>query len=364
MRSPDKCRDEAIAVKILLRFATRLLFNASMLVSFIVVSFNEAKALPLVKAAFDRLVVPDVLTVESIVIDGGSRDNSPAVARDCGFTQVVELPGANIPVCRNAGIKAAKGEWIAFVDGDCILDPEWLQHASRLMKRHAALILGWPAAPPSPGTWVQEAWHIHWMNKNPATEREGGEDVLKQEGFRMITTRNMIFHRGIADRIGGFDESLATGEDTDFVFRATMAGIDAWGAPALKSVHLGEPDTLRKFFRQQVWHANRKAYKTILQKSGMRSGGNAPLFTAVFLACLVTFFVAAALLPVTSCSWLGLLPMPALLVALSGRTCLRARRVDMLVPLAILYGAYGIARSLDLLGLSPHKPSWKTGSRA
>lgn len=330
-----------------------------MLVSFIVVVFNEAKALPKVKAAFDRLARPDGLRIETIAVDGGSRDDSVAVARSLGFDQVLELPGANIPVCRNAGLKAAHGDWIAFVDGDCVLDPSWLEHAARLLNRHPELILGWPASPPSPGTWVQEAWHAHWMNKNPALEDDAGEQVLKREGFRMITTRNMIFHRGVADRVGGFDENLATGEDTDFVFRATMAGIAAWGLPALRSVHLGEPDTLRKFYKQQVWHANRRAYAAILQKSGMTSGGNAPLFTAVFLAGALLALAAIPLGVVHPLAWLGLLPLPGLVLLLSARTCRRARRGDLLLPLAVLYGAYGLARSLDLIGLSPHKPSWK-----
>lgn len=330
-----------------------------MLVSLMVVVFNEAKALPLVKAAFDRLRLPPNMTIETIAIDGGSRDDSVSVARAVGFTKVIEMPGANIPVCRNAGLRAASGEWIAFVDGDCILDPDWLEHAARLLTRHHELILGWPASPPSPGTWVQQAWHIHWMNKNPALETAEGEQVLKREGFRMITTRNMIFHRGVADRIGGFDEALSTGEDTDFVFRATMAGIAAWGLPALKSVHLGEPDTLKKFYKQQLWHANRRAYKAIMQKSGMKSGGNAPKFAALFLATAVIFAVSIVLGFLQPLFWLGLLPLPGLLLTLSARTCQRAKRFDLLLSLALLYGAYGLARSLDLIGLSPHKPSWK-----
>ncbi len=334
-----------------------------MLVSFIVVVFNEAKALPTVKAAFDQLRIPPGVSIETIAIDGGSRDDSIAVARASGFTKVVEMPGANIPVCRNAGLRAAAGDWIAFVDGDCLLDPDWLLHAARLLERHDRLVLGWPASPPKPGTWVQRAWHAHWMNKNPALEMDQGEQVLKREGFRMLTTRNMIFHRAVADVIGGFDEALSTGEDTDFVFRASMAGIPAWGMPALKSVHLGEPDTLRKFYKQQVWHANRKAYAAIMEKSGMKSGGNAPLFTVVFLAAMLLAAVTAMLGFLHPVSWLGLLPLPLLLLILSLRTCLRARQPSLLIPLAVLYGAYGMARSLDLIGLSPHKPSWKDSSR-
>jgi glycosyltransferase involved in cell wall biosynthesis len=336
-----------------------------MLVSFIVVVFNEAKVLPKTKGAIDRLIVPENVEIETIAIDGGSRDNSVAVARSCGFTQIIELPGANIPSCRNAGIKAAKGDWIAFVDGDCLLSPEWLQQAAALLEKMPSLILGWPASPPVPGTWVQRAWNAHWMNKNPAVVEEQGRQVVKKEGFRLITTRNMIFHRKIAGLVGGFDENLSTGEDTDFVFRATMAGIPAWGLPSLKSIHLGEPDTLRKFFKQQIWHANRKAYKAIMEKSGMKSGGNAPLFTMLFISGLLLTIVSVILgLFVCPFFFLGLLALPALLSIPAIRTGFRAGDSSVFLPLVILYGAYGLARSLDMLGLSPHKPSWKSTNQS
>jgi glycosyltransferase involved in cell wall biosynthesis len=330
-----------------------------MLISIVVVSFNEARALARVKQHFDELALPPDTQVESILIDGGSRDGTPETARRLGFTKVVVLPGANIPVCRNRGLAEARGEWIAFVDADCLLDREWLLHAARLLAKYPALILGWPAEPPSPLTWVQEAWHIHWMNKNPALEEDAGEMLVKRDGFRMITTRNMIFHRAVADRIGGFDEALATGEDTDFVFRATMAGIPAWGLPALKAVHLGEPATLRQFFKQQLWHANRKAYRTIMAKSGMKTGGNAPLFTGVFLALAAIAMAGAAAAFARPAAALFTVPLPLFLLALSARTCARARRPGRIPALAVLYGAYGLARALDLVGLSPRKFSWK-----
>ncbi|MCB1071048.1 MAG: glycosyltransferase [Kiritimatiellae bacterium] len=332
-----------------------------MLTSIIVVAFNEAAALPRMKQAVDGLALPAGMTLETILIDGGSQDGTVAQAKQLKFTRVLELPQANIPVCRNAGLKAAQGDWLAFIDADCVLAPNWLIHAARLLSRYDQLILGWPAAPPSPGTWVQDAWHIHWMNKNPSVEMEEGERVVKQGGFRMITTRNMIMHRAVAEAVGGFDERLSTGEDTDFVFRASTQGIPVWGLPALASTHLGEPATLRAFYRQQVWHANRRAYQTILDRSGMKEGGNAPLFTALFLVAAMISIISLVAGLYNPLVGVGLFTLPAFLLLLAGRTSLRAKRPLMVAHLAILYGAYGIARSLDLLGFSPHKASWKAG---
>ncbi len=332
-----------------------------MLISVIVVTFNEAAVLPEVFAALHRMKRPVGGELETILIDGGSRDGTPDTARRLGFSEVIELPGAPIPVCRNAGLRAAAGEWVAFVDGDCVLDPDWLTHAARLLQTHKPLILGWPAAPPSPGTWVQRAWYAHWMHKNPRIDMIEGESVVQHEGFRLITTRNMICHREVAETIGGFNEDLATGEDTDFVFRASMAGIPVWGLPALKATHLGEPATLGKFFRQQLWHANRKAYATILSRSGMKAGGNAPLFTLLFIVTLQLAGLTALGGFFFPWLWLGMIPFPAMLTMLATRTAFRARKPMLIPALIVLYTAYGLARSLDFIGLSPRKPSWKTG---
>ncbi|MCS6772454.1 MAG: glycosyltransferase [Kiritimatiellae bacterium] len=331
-----------------------------MVVSFILVALNEARTLPASKTHLDRLSVPSGFSIETLLIDGGSADGTAELAARLGFSRIFVLPGASIPLCRNEGLREARGEWIAFLDADCLIQPDWLTRAAPLMLKHRPLVLGWPAEPPTPRTWVQEAWYLHWTNKNPAFEDESGEPVVKREGFRLITTRNMILHREVAEKLGGFDETLATGEDTDFVFRAHMSGIPCWGLPAMRAVHLGEPATLRAFFRQQVWHANRRAYQTIFRKSGMKIGGNAPLFTLIFVA-LFALMAGGAIATWwhPRAAWL-IATLPLFLLSLAARTCARAKRWTMIPALAILYGAYGVARSLDLFGLSPRKVSWKT----
>ena len=51
---------------------------------------------------------------------------------------------------------------------------------------------GWPAEPPEPRTWVQAAWLFHWQKKNPRLESYAGVPAVRHEGFRLVTTRNLI----------------------------------------------------------------------------------------------------------------------------------------------------------------------------
>lgn len=329
--------------------------------SIIAVTFNESRHVAALQRAVERLRKPADLTIETILVDGGSSDGTAQAARDAGFTKVLVLQGSSIPVCRNAGLREASGNWIAFLDGDCLPAEDWLEQASYFLEREPQLLLGWPARPPEPHTWVQAAWTFHWDQKNPHHEARHGRNVVVREGFRLATTRNMILHRAVADLLGGFNEELTTGEDTDFAFRADRAGIQVWGLPTLRVAHLGEPATYAQWFKQQLWHANRKSYRHIKQLSGGKVGGNAPRFTALFLGTSLVGLIG--LIGLITGHWpliTLLLPFAGLIAGPAILLCLRGRNFRFFPALCALYVGYGLARSIDLLGLHRAKPSWKT----
>ena len=93
---------------------------AQHVLSVMVVSLNEAPHLANLKAALDRLQRPPGWRLETILVDGGSTDNSVDVARQAGFDECAVLPGASIPVCRNQALRMARGNALAFLDGDCV----------------------------------------------------------------------------------------------------------------------------------------------------------------------------------------------------------------------------------------------------
>lgn len=305
------------------------------------------------------------MAVETILVDGGSRDGTERAAREAGFSQVLVLPGANIPVCRNAGAAAASGDWLAYVDADCEVAEDWLEAAFPFLTVAEPLVLGWPARPPEPMTALQAAWDFHWLNKNRRIDAVDGKSVVRHEGFRMATTRNMLLHRSVWASLGGFNESLPTGEDTDFAFRAYMSGMPVLGVPGLRVVHHGEPATLVQFFRQQLWHANRQAYKDIERLSGGRIGGHAPKFALLFaVAVLVAAFgiIGSVWLGARSTA-IGLVPLAMLVVGPAALISYRGGTVEHFPQLCLLYLAYGVARMLDLAGFAETKRNWKRTTR-
>lgn len=302
------------------------------------------------------------MQIESVLVDGGSTDGTPDEARKAGFTKVIVRPGANIPVCRNAGALESVGDWLAYVDGDCELAEDWLEQALPFLEANDAVILGWPARPPEPMNRLQAAWHYHWMTKNPRLEEFKGRAVVKTEGFRLATTRNMILTRRAFDAVEGFNEELPTGEDTDFAFRAYMKQIPVLGYPELKVVHHGEPATMRQFFKQQLWHANRRSYQHIVRLSGGKIGGNAPKFAILFFLCADLAVIGLAAAAIFRSWWplLLCLPMAGVVAGPAFLMCLKGGGWKHFPMLAVIYAAYGVARTIDLLGWAREKKSWKS----
>lgn len=85
-------------------------------VSIVMPTLNESRGL---KQTLDDLHWAD----EVIVVDGGSSDDTAAIARDAG-ARVLVVPGVTIASQRNAGIAAARHNWILALDADERVTPE------------------------------------------------------------------------------------------------------------------------------------------------------------------------------------------------------------------------------------------------
>lgn len=65
---------------------------------------------------------------EILVVDDGSTDATPEIARQFGdAVRLLRQPNRGVAVARNAGAAAASGDWLAFLDADDWYAPERLQ---------------------------------------------------------------------------------------------------------------------------------------------------------------------------------------------------------------------------------------------
>src|SRR6266487_907126 len=87
------------------------------MISFIVPAYNEETELPSTLGAIRAATSGLSQSVEIIVVDDASTDATPEIAEQAG-ARVVSIHRRQIGAARNAGARAAQGEYLFFVDAD------------------------------------------------------------------------------------------------------------------------------------------------------------------------------------------------------------------------------------------------------
>jgi glycosyltransferase involved in cell wall biosynthesis len=211
--------------------------------SVIVPSYNEARAIDACLEAVRRQE-PAVRCVDLIVADNGSTDGTVDIARRHGATVIENRSGSrhSISALRNVGAQQARGDVLAFLDGDMVAPPEWLSRAEARYADGFEGALGFATIAPPDAGWVGRVWGSRFPAK---------ADQAREVGF--LTGRNLLVTRRAFDAVGGFDEELITGEDKDFSLRVRGAGHRVLWDPGVKLVHLGYEHGLAEFVRKEWW---------------------------------------------------------------------------------------------------------------
>jgi len=139
-------------------------------------------------------------------VDDGSTDDTFRYFRSVA-PQSYRIPqNAGIAYARNAGLRMARGHWIAFIDNDITLTPGWL---TRLIQRAQSDNIGIAGALPD----------NEIFRRNRALSGDG--TIESQE----IGGGCLLMPRRVFNRIGYLDTNLSHhGEDTDYCYRARLAG--------------------------------------------------------------------------------------------------------------------------------------------
>lgn len=183
--------------------------------SVITPTLNEEKFLP---SLLDSLVTQTHKPFEVIVVDGKSKDKTVAVAQSFAKKlpiRVIACERASLPMQRNRGASAARGQWFVFVDADSVLLPYCMERLAAFVRdTRVSLCTSW--CRPDSDT---PADAILVLLANMGLE---GSTLVKRPFFSPgpMTAAS----RAAWTAAGGYDEKLAFGEDIDFSRRIADQG--------------------------------------------------------------------------------------------------------------------------------------------
>jgi glycosyltransferase involved in cell wall biosynthesis len=215
-------------------------------ISVVIPAFNSAAVL---ESAVRSVRAQDGFSSEIIVVDDGSTDSTPSILRKNAAKDltVITQRNAGAGAARNAGIQAAHGEWIAFLDADDV----WLP--GKLDLQMSAL-----AAHPD---------RSFCYGDGLLRDRHGEESLRRIRGVQThlfldllqgpeFGVGSVIVRRSCFDRVGLFDTELRSGEDWDMWLRLSAEFEGCYVPKPLCLYHL--PDQPGKYPADVMEHCTRR----------------------------------------------------------------------------------------------------------
>ena len=223
-------------------------------VTVIVPIYNGGRRLPLLLDALEAQTAPSSSTrCSSSTTAPWTRPRRPS--RPSGFPRLLRTPrrGGSY-AARNIALREARGRLLAFTDGDCLPDPEWIANGLKTFEAQDVDLV---------------AGHIHV----PVPERPTISAMLDASRFldqaryareNFGATANLWVRAEVFDRAGTFNDRLISGGDTEWCNRAVAAGARLVYGPEVAVTHEARSkptDLWRKSYRlgfgaaQHKYHA-------------------------------------------------------------------------------------------------------------
>ena len=188
----------------------------------------------------------------ALVVDNGSTDGTVAyLEREWPGVDVLALPhNVGFAAAVNRGIAATTGEYVALLNNDIELDPDWLGELVATLDSHAG------AGSATPKLIV---YHDRSL-LDGAGDELSWSGVCTRRGYRRPDTGQYdvpgdvfsacggaaLYRRSVLERIGPLDEDFfAYLEDTDWGFRARLEGYGCRYVPSSRAYHMGGATTDR-----------------------------------------------------------------------------------------------------------------------
>lgn len=287
---------------------------AQPLISIIVPVYNRPDE---VAELLDSLQKQTDSNFEIILVEDGSTIDcrKEAMAASCNLRlRYFMQPNEGRSPARNFGIIRASGDFLVFVDSDCILPPDYIERLRHNLEVNPTDCFGGPDDADASFTDLQKAINFAMTSFLTTGGIRGGKEVMDKF---MPRTFNMGFSRKVFDRIGGFREMFS--EDIDMSSRIRNAGFTIRLYPDVKVYHKRR-GSLGKFWHQVHVFGMSRITLQLLYPGSLKLVHTLP---ALFVVGTVALLIAALFFPI------ALVPLAIYIAALFAGALIRTRSLKV-----------------------------------
>lgn len=204
------------------------------MISILIPVYNARQYIPDMIACL-RAQTVDPFSFEAVFVNDGSTDDSLALlhsaVQSCAFrTRLIDQPNGGVSAARNAALRAAQGEYVAFADIDDLLAPDYVETLARFSALQADAVR-------FAFTRVDENAHAlpagaAGANAAPADKEQllclflADPKLFGPYGF--LFRRDFLLERGLC-----FAQGRPYYEDYDFILRAVASAKSLASAPCV-----------------------------------------------------------------------------------------------------------------------------------
>ena len=133
-------------------------------------------------------------------------------------------------VARNRGARRSTASWLAFLDDDVVPARGWAGELASMLNPGNAnrCFVGSLGCSSSGGYWGMSLWFVEFGSVHP---------YLPSRSVEAGASANMLVHRELFDRVGGFPEAIERSVDVTFMRECSLRGAEVWVEPGLRADH-------------------------------------------------------------------------------------------------------------------------------
>jgi glycosyltransferase involved in cell wall biosynthesis len=217
------------------------------MISVVICTHNDSGT---IREAIEGVLDQTYPNFELILVNDGSTDATAEIASEYEL-RLITVPQGGLSKARNIGMKAAKGEIIAYIDGDAFPDPNWLEYLAHAFMATDHVGVGGPNIAPH-----SDGWTAKCIDYSPG----GPNHVLfSDQVAEHIPGCNMAFRKEALEAVHGFDEQFwIAGDDVDICWKLQESGGTLGYHPGAMVWHHSR-NKVRDYLKQQFNYGKAEA---------------------------------------------------------------------------------------------------------